>query len=90
MFFYNLEKNRKFLIENEYPKLCAYIICLMGAIIQFLELDEIKDENVSKSEFFKFASLRPHKILAQGELEGMFERIDDNNSGNITMDEFAL
>jgi len=53
--FNQFGKNKKFLIEEEYPKLCAYIICLMGAIIQFLEIDVIKDENVSKAEFLKFA-----------------------------------
>lgn len=49
--FLQFGKNKKILIESEYPKLCAYLICLMGAVMQFLEIDIIKDENVSNVEF---------------------------------------
>lgn len=55
--FLQFGKNTKFVTENDYPKLCAYIICLMGAIMQFLEMDDVKDENVTKNEFKNFASL---------------------------------
>lgn len=54
--FQQFGKNKKILVEDEYPKLCAYMICLMGAVLQFLDMDVIKDENVSKEEFVKFAN----------------------------------